>query len=179
MILVLIFTAYNPFISLFFLILFARYFLFLCLFQPPSLCLFLSHTLFLSLSSTHTPTHTHSLSLSLCLHLSRSRTQIHQIPNAYGVPLAVANIAYEAASKMDRFPVADAESAPPSDQIGERLGNSDSTYPLCDFSIHLKIPYHSTCIVLDMELVQTILILRIRAFFLSPNYLISIFLNFF
>ena len=41
-----------------------------------------------------------------------------QIPNAYGVPLAVANTAYEAASKMDRFPVADADSAPPTDQIG-------------------------------------------------------------
>ena len=72
------------------------------------------HILTLSISLEHLCAHTHSINLS--------PTLIHQIPNAYGVPLAVANIAYEAASKMDRFPVADAESAPPSDQIGEKLG---------------------------------------------------------
>ena len=44
-----------------------------------------------------------------------------QIPNAYGVPLAVANTAYEAARAMDRFPVADADSVPLTDQTGEGL----------------------------------------------------------
>ena len=44
MILIFIFTAHNPFISLCFLILFAPYFLFLFLFQPPSLCFLLYHT---------------------------------------------------------------------------------------------------------------------------------------
>jgi hypothetical protein len=48
--------------------------------------------------------------------LRRTVEVLRQIPNAYGVPLSVANIAYDAAKAMDRFPVADADSAPPTDQ---------------------------------------------------------------
>ena len=43
----------------------------------------------------------------LCRMLRRTVEVLRQIPQAYGVPPNIAQIAYEAADKMDRFPVAD------------------------------------------------------------------------
>ena len=47
----------------------------------------------------------------ICRMLRRSVEILRQIPNAYSVPPIIAQLAYEAADKMDRFPVADIDSS--------------------------------------------------------------------
>ena len=61
----------------------------------------------------------------LCRMLRRTVEVLRQIPQAYGVPGNIAQVAYEAADKMDRFPVADVAVDP----TGALEGSSTSGAP--------------------------------------------------